>query len=221
MATPSHQIASSGAPQPLAATVQPAETPLALRLPDEVWLLIPGDLKPSALLRAERVCKRFHRLIQAPSSVALKPGDDVELHPLLHSIDWAFIAADSVTLSADYDELNAFDYPHALNQFATSPACKRLEMSLFPPEDPRRDTVVIKDAQGVRCAKVTEHFATYWQGPAPADAAAAVRRYEGLPRNAKVTRGHARGQEIAFYGWQPPVAQDDGSVLVEGGGFWF
>jgi len=53
------------APRPPAATAQPAApTPLALRLPDEVWLLILVKLDYCALKRAQRICKKVQRLVQ-------------------------------------------------------------------------------------------------------------------------------------------------------------
>ena len=136
-------------------------------------------------------------------------------------VDWASINPYSVRLSAEDGEfLDALDYPIALNSFATSPACRVLKLSLFPRRDPRFETVVVVDRQGVRCAKVLQSFATYWDGPAPTAAAAAVRRDEGLSRTAEVSRDDARGQELAFEGWSDPAVWPGGTVVVEGGGFW-
>lgn len=54
--------------QPAAAAQPTAPTPLALRLPDEVWLLILVKLDHCALKRAQRICKKVQRLIQVRST---------------------------------------------------------------------------------------------------------------------------------------------------------
>lgn len=65
MATQTDSTTSPSAPAHPAAAAQPAApTPLALRLPDEVWLLIFVDLDYCALKRAQRICKKVQRLIQ-------------------------------------------------------------------------------------------------------------------------------------------------------------
>ena len=69
MATQTDSTTSPSAPAHPAAAAQPAApTPLALRLPDEVWLLIFVDLDYCALKRAQRICKKVQRLIQVRST---------------------------------------------------------------------------------------------------------------------------------------------------------
>ena len=64
MSSPDDQADSTSAPHRPVEAEQLVVTPLALRLPDEVWLLILGDFDLKTLLRAQGVCKKLQRLIQ-------------------------------------------------------------------------------------------------------------------------------------------------------------
>lgn len=110
---------------------------------------------------------------------------------------------------------NGLDYP-AAREYATSPACKALEVSMMGQYGfSRNESFVVRDASGVRCDKVLKAIAAYWCKPAPAGAANRARREWGWPKSRKVVKREALGDHSFFEGWSKPVVQKDGSVYLE------
>ncbi|GAA5891698.1 hypothetical protein JCM8208_007372 [Rhodotorula glutinis] len=178
------QTTSHTALDQLATTAaQPVGAPLALRLPDEVWLLILAKLEYRALKQAQRICKKVQRLIQlfrlGPVDGEIHDGMSFVLHPLIKGVDThectKWIAPVEVNIgSADapyYVEYDGRKYP-AAGEFATSLACRCLEISLDPGRDvefgKKDDThFVVEDYAGVRCDKVLEAIGKWLSKKAP------------------------------------------------------
>ncbi|GAA5933919.1 hypothetical protein JCM3775_000323 [Rhodotorula graminis] len=117
--------------------------------------------------------------------------------------------------SDDLKEFNGLEYP-AAEEFATSPACKELRVSMMGEHGfSKNDEIVVKDSTGVKCDRVLKAIAKYWAKAAPAAAARQVRAENGWPKEHKVCRNEVLSDHRFFEGWRPAVVKANGSVYLE------
>ncbi|BGP43248.1 hypothetical protein JCM10449v2_007276 [Rhodotorula kratochvilovae] len=223
-----------GAP---ASPVMPGSPPIALRLPDEMWIKILDRLSYNEIVRDQRICKKIHRLVQDKRfdgklfrrgvGGKLKQGAKLKLHPIMDQVDCVRVTKDEVLIfcySASSNgegskDFNGYDYP-AAQAFVTSPACKSLEISMF--EDwghGRTETFVVKDAQGVKVEKALKAIARFWAEDVPPRMTAQVRRPGGWGKDEKITRVHCLGDHSFFEGWHIPSVRKGETVYLEARSF--
>ncbi|GAA5933909.1 hypothetical protein JCM3775_000321 [Rhodotorula graminis] len=188
MATQHDQVVSSAAPQaPATAAARPTATPLALRLPDELWLLILAEVDYCALKQAQMICKKVQRLIQdkrldaqlfrlGPVDGKLEVGMSFELHPHVERLDpvararWLLVLAKEARKRRPW-RYTPWSYP-ALDDYITSPACTRLKVRVAPTmlygDDENEHTfVVLERRDGVTVFDVFKALGEWYDTRAP------------------------------------------------------
>ena len=116
-------------------------------------------------------------------------------------------------------EFNGLEYP-AADEFATSPACKELKISMMGEYGfSKNDDIIVKDSTGVKCDRVLTAIAKYWAKAAAAGVARQVRADWGWPKERKVCRNEALGDHSFFEGWASAVVKQNGSVYLEARSF--
>ncbi|GAA5853046.1 hypothetical protein JCM9279_003793 [Rhodotorula babjevae] len=226
MASNGDHITSPGALDYPDEAAQPAVPPLALRLPDEVWLLILIKLDYCALKRAQRICKKVQRLIQdksldgklfrlGPVDDEPKVGTSFELHPFLKRLDptsdSGLRTVDPHFSTSSPSHSTTQSYP-AMTDFATSPACTRL-MILVDRDRACSDYesadshVALERGDGVRVGQVFEALGKWMAREAPGFAIQAIDAE--WDESDIVTNDMLLGY-YCFEGWAPLVVRQQG-----------
>ncbi|GAA5886669.1 hypothetical protein JCM6882_005850 [Rhodosporidiobolus microsporus] len=105
-----------------AAPTSPRDDPVLFRLPTELLLDVLSRLSHEDLRKVEQVSRRLYNLVkdkhldsllfrQKPLR-KLKAGEDVEIHPLMHRVDFVYTWTDQARLLhlSNVEDFDAFDY---------------------------------------------------------------------------------------------------------------
>ncbi|GAA5990450.1 hypothetical protein JCM10908_007378 [Rhodotorula pacifica] len=199
---------------------KPDATPIALRVPPELWAQVSKSLKYADLKSLAGVCKAFKamfehprynlRLFRKPPTGQLKAGKALAIHPILDVADC--VLGEDVNkaeiLRGEGDRLNAFDYP-AADEFATAPACTKIKLEMN-----ERKCGSISCETGITVRQVLKRALEYWNTPVTGQAANQIRREWHWDANHLVTRRYTLGGHCFFEGWEYARVQSDGVTVV-------
>ncbi|GAA5867445.1 hypothetical protein JCM8547_007507 [Rhodosporidiobolus lusitaniae] len=147
-------------------------------LPEELRARRPRRHGRLRLKRVRRVSEKMERLVknkkldaklfrQKPLSRKLTEKDKIELHPFSNAVHctavgWTRDRQGNEKLAApifcDIENANGFDYA-AVDEFATCPACKSVQLNL------RIGVVLVRSGTGVTMRDVLTEMAIFWWRP--------------------------------------------------------
>ncbi|TNY17308.1 hypothetical protein DMC30DRAFT_419909 [Rhodotorula diobovata] len=200
----------------LAETAPLAGTPLALRLPDDVWLRAFAALDYYAIKRDKSLDDKLFR--SGPDGGKLKVGMTFGLHPHIQKIDpfdrsrWLLVCAEENKKRKDATIVTAWNYP-AMAEFATSPACTRLKVRAAPlmfydAAETKHTHVLLNDPEGVRVGQVFQALGEWFNKVAPKYVTEAA-DYDSVTRKRRVLN-----EEIVdncfWLGWNDLVVRAGG-----------
>ncbi|GAA5825354.1 hypothetical protein JCM11251_006948 [Rhodosporidiobolus azoricus] len=135
----------------------------------ELLLDILLQLSYEDLLKVEQVSKRLQKLqkdkhfdsalFRQKPAKKLKKGDQIELHPLMHAVNFVYTRAQEAPIliyEGDIDELNAYSYK-ACDDFVTQPSCTSMRVDMYISRDIR-----IKNKHGITNRQVFQAIAAFW-----------------------------------------------------------
>ncbi|GJN93842.1 hypothetical protein Rhopal_006901-T1 [Rhodotorula paludigena] len=205
----------------------PAVSPVD-SLPEEVTLVIFGQLDYGGLRKASAVCKQWQALVQdkrfdaklfrkKPFAKTLAKGRRLARHPMLNKVDCVNVKRDMAEIwqywkdadgDSDGHKINAFTVG-AVNDYATYPACTKMSIDL---QCGNLAPIAIVKSTGVTARDVLNAVADFWSVPLTSSVKTRLRRVYG--KNWELSRIDMLGDHRFFQGWETPVVQSDGSVRL-------
>ncbi|GAA5891695.1 hypothetical protein JCM8208_007371 [Rhodotorula glutinis] len=220
--------------QPADAARQPANSSLALRFSDEVWLRTFAQLEYYALNKVQRVCKKFQRLVQdksldstlfrrgpvAGKAGKLQLGMQFALHPHIastHALErsrWLSVAGEHLRNAAKKGVdpgLTPWNCP-ATHEFATSPACTRLKVSVAPDfyepllgRETKHTHTLVNKPDGVTVGDVFMALGAWFDARAPKVITEEM-DYGSITRKRSVLNDEM-AENCSWDGWEDPVVR--------------
>ncbi|ORY42712.1 hypothetical protein BCR35DRAFT_336383 [Leucosporidium creatinivorum] len=197
--------------------------PAALKLPDETWIEILGQLGLGYrdLKCVARVCRRLYklekdssldaRLFRTPPKRTIKNRSSVKLHPVLEATDMTSIRAEDGWLTRDHHaEHNVYEL-QCREEFATYPSTKCLIINMAK-------GLKIEEETGVTVEDVWRAVGNMWEEPAPKKMLRAKRFRDDPPweEHDRVTWWdlYAESERNSWTGWLKPQMNEPAALKL-------
>lgn len=155
---------------------------------------------------------------KGPGSDPLKPGQAIDLHPLLEQVNpvmsgpgeamCGFRQVEKAGPAPESEVINAYESP-AIKEYATSPACQFLDLEFLGATDP------ISNEGGVTVEQVVTAAIDALEEPVYGDVADWLRRYCDGETNQPVRVRDRLCERNGFTGYYPATVQPDGTISLK------